>query len=207
MPPTLTLIWVQTHTDPHAQKLTLVHKQQPREQWGVTKPFICMYIMYTGRNAETKRTNMLTCMHAYTHTHTVAHRGTHTHTKSNTLRHALWSTSVDQNSFLSAFSPPNQYPRRSTDSRKCAKEALLPSHPPHMRTRAHTHAQTHSWLLMCDGLCCFLINSSHADWSIHLITGCIDNLAPYWEALTQVGLGQTGQGWIERQRGTVKRPI
>lgn len=90
-------------------------------------------------------------MHARIDTHTLLHTEAHTHTKSNTLRHALWSTSVDQNSFLSAFSPPNQYPRRSTDSRKCAKEALLPSHPPHMRTHAHTHIHRHThgcWCVM-----------------------------------------------------------
>ncbi len=90
-----------THSHTHTCTLTLMQKQQPWEQWGVTKPFICMYIMYTGRDAETKRANMLTRMH--THKHTVTHTCTHAHKKPSTLRHALWSSSVDQNSFLSAF--------------------------------------------------------------------------------------------------------
>lgn len=58
-----------------------------------------MYIMYTGRDAQTKRTNMLTHMHKHTHAATCKL----TKKKSYTLRHALWSPCMDQNSFLSAF--------------------------------------------------------------------------------------------------------
>lgn len=49
--------------------------------------------MYTGRNAETKRTNMLTCMHAYTHTHCCTQRHTHTQNLTHSDMHCgvpLW---------------------------------------------------------------------------------------------------------------------
>lgn len=63
---------------------------------------------------------------------------------------------------------------------------------------------THSCLLMCDGLCCFLINSSHADWSIHLITGCIDSRVSHWD--TQTHWTKTGRKEICREtKGTGKR--
>lgn len=45
-----------------------MHKKQPWEQWGVTKAFICMYIMYTVKDTETKRTNILKHMHTLLHT-------------------------------------------------------------------------------------------------------------------------------------------
>lgn len=92
----------------------------------------------------------------------------------------------------------NQYPHWSTDSCKCAREAP----PTHMCT--HTYMHTHTCLLMCDGLLSYLINSSHADWSIHLITGCIGSLGSHWERHTDTfGLRQASQGWMERQRGVV----
>lgn len=117
------------------------------------------------------------------HPHTHAH--THTQNPRPRSRHALWSPSVDQNSFLSAF-PSKSIPRWSTDIHKCAREASQPSqtHPKH--THAHTH--TGSCLLMCDGLCCFLINSLHADWSMHLITGWIGSQGSRWETHRHVGL-------------------
>lgn len=138
------------------------HKQQPWEQWGVSKPFICMYIMYSGKDAETKRTNLRThrqkCLLLHTHTHTQK--------KPNKLRHASQSPSVDQNSFLSAFPPANQYPRWSTDRLKCAREAPQPSHPPNK----HTHRHTHTYACWC------VMASAASLLTPHMLTGAYTSL-------------------------------
>lgn len=68
--------------------------------------------------------------------------------------------------------------------------------------QTYTHADVY------DGLCCFLINSSHADWIIHLITGCIDSLGSHREREKERCLGwdrqasdrQKGQSWSDTQQ-------
>lgn len=74
---------------------------------------------------------------------------------------------MDQNSFLSAF------PSKSIPPLGGQTAVSVPGRLPKY-TYAHTHTHALMPVDVCDGLCCFLINSSHADWSIHLITGCID---------------------------------
>lgn len=125
--------------------------------------------MNTGTDTETKRTNMLTHVHA----HTVAqilmlsdvHGGVPVWIR---IHFCLPSPSKSI--------PPPWW----TDSCKCAREA------PQVHICTHTHALMP--VDVCDGLCCFLINSSHADWSIHLITGCIDSPGSHREGKRQTGL-------------------
>lgn len=136
--------------------------------------------MNTGTDTETKRTNMLT----HVHTHTVA--------QILMLSDVHGGVPVWIRIHFCLPSPLNQYPPWWTDSCKCAREA------PQVHICTHTHALMP--VDVCDGLCCFLINSSHADWSIHLITGCIDGPGSHREGKRQTGLDKDRQSQTQRGR-------
>lgn len=107
---------------------------------------------------------------------------------------------MDQNSFLSAF------PSKSIPPLGGQTAVNVPGRLPEY-TYAHTHTHTHALMPVdvCDGLCCFLINSSHADWSIHLITGCIDSGIPLrGEETDKTGQRHTIRDTKGQSKGTNK---